>query len=176
MPRQQRAVSPRRRLHCVLRCGRSVHHRRRKPQARLELDEAPPPMTNTAFDDGVERSYEVLLDKTSRSPVARARPAHPVPRQIAASRYVGCMAAVATSPIVGVTMTSESNRDHTTGPLQGAQTWACPNRECGGTTVSPSRLPKIGRTQPDMSLNSRSCTCLPLRPTVSPTSSSPTPS
>ena len=28
--------------------------------------------------------------------------------QIAASRYVGCMAAVATSPIVAVTMTSES--------------------------------------------------------------------
>jgi hypothetical protein len=30
------------------------------------------------------------------------------PRQIAASRYVGCMAAVATSPIVAVTMTHES--------------------------------------------------------------------
>jgi hypothetical protein len=29
-------------------------------------------------------------------------------RQIAASRYVGCMAAVATSPIVAVTMTYES--------------------------------------------------------------------
>ncbi|MCU1699721.1 MAG: hypothetical protein JWR34_5784 [Mycobacterium sp.] len=30
------------------------------------------------------------------------------PRQIAASRYVGCMAAVTTSPIVAVTMTHES--------------------------------------------------------------------
>ena len=30
------------------------------------------------------------------------------PRQIAASRYVGCMAAVATSPIVAVTMRNES--------------------------------------------------------------------
>jgi hypothetical protein len=28
------------------------------------------------------------------------------PRQIAASRYVGCMAAVATSRVVGVTMTT----------------------------------------------------------------------
>jgi hypothetical protein len=53
--------------------------------------------------------YKVLLDKTSRFPVARARPAPTQsPRQIAASRYVGCMAAVATSPIVAVTMINES--------------------------------------------------------------------
>jgi hypothetical protein len=36
----------------------------------------------------------------------RVQPPNP-PRQIAASRYVGCMAAVATSPIVAVTMTYE---------------------------------------------------------------------
>jgi hypothetical protein len=38
---------------CVLSCGRGVHDRRRTP-ARLELIDAPPPMTNTAFDDGAE--------------------------------------------------------------------------------------------------------------------------
>jgi hypothetical protein len=47
--------------------------------AEIADPDAPPPMTNTAFDDGVERSYKVLLDKTSRFPVARERPAHPIP-------------------------------------------------------------------------------------------------
>jgi hypothetical protein len=37
---------------------------------------------------------------------ARVQPAQ-FPRQIAASMYVGCMAAVMTSPIVAVTMTKE---------------------------------------------------------------------
>jgi hypothetical protein len=48
------------------------------------------------------------------------------------------MAAVATSRVVGVTMTNESNRDHTTGRSTGRKRGACPKRDRGGTTVASS--------------------------------------
>src|ERR1700738_2127708 len=78
---------------------------------------APRPMTNTAFDDGVERSYKVPPDRTSRLPwPGRIQPTQSS-RQIAASRYVGCTPAVATFPIAAVTIAiGKYDRDSTTGP------------------------------------------------------------
>jgi hypothetical protein len=58
------------------------------------------------------------------------------------------MAAVATSPVVGVTMTNESNHDHTTGPLQGAQTWGAPKPGMWRHHRVAIPTPKLGAHNP----------------------------
>src|ERR1700742_1529190 len=59
---------------------------------------------------------------------ASAGPSAPIQSgpQIAASRYVGCMAAVATSPMVAVTMTHESKSWSHHGPALRGATWGVP--------------------------------------------------
>jgi hypothetical protein len=104
----------------------------------LALIDAPPRMTNPAFDDGIDVRTKPSWTRHLGFRQPRRVQLTQSQRQIAASRYVGCMAAVATSPIVAVTMRHEASR------VPKSRTAAAPQ-------LPPCLLPKLG-AQPDKSL------------------------